>query len=159
MIGQTILSIGNLCAAAPKDDHRIRAWANVGRLRTNMNLHSLASFLDGKTSAELISKEIDSEVENYRKGFAKKGSSLPIYVTGDDFNFSLKPEHIQLLCNSYSKGFFNEWHLSYISNALDLSSSFLPVNERVEEAIFKMADPEVNSLLTPEVIKQICETL
>lgn len=124
-----------------------------------MNLRHLADFFRGKTSAEYILNEIAPEVENFRNGFGKKGSSLPVYVTEDDFNFILEPEHVKLLCNMYLKGSFSEWHIQYISNLIELAASFSSINERVEEAIFQMADPEINFPLTPETVKKICDGL
>lgn len=120
-----------------------------------MNLRHLADFFRGQTSADMILNEINSEVEDYRRGFGKTGSSLPIHATQDDFKFVIGREDVKKLCDLYLKGIFDEWHLQYISNSIELTSSFSVSDERVGDAIFRMADPEVNSPLTVETVREI----
>jgi len=109
-----------------------------------MNLHKLAEYFEGKVGAGELLKCISAEVEEYKRNANKKGSSLPIYADYDDFQFIVDIAHVSKLCQSYISGIFNEWDISYICNLLELSESFEPAEENVEEAIFLMSDPIVN---------------
>lgn len=124
-----------------------------------MNLHSLADFLAGALSPGALAEEVAPEVEEYRLKSQKIGSALPVYADGADFHFLVTPGHIRRLCDAYLRGPLTEAHLSYICNLIELSSSFSTSDEDVEEAIFLLADPEVNGEVTPERVKQISESL
>lgn len=124
-----------------------------------MNLLNLREFfLDNRTAAE-IREEINSEVETFRLRSAKIGSSNPIYVTDDNFHFTVTNENIKRLCNAYLDGEINQWHLIYICNSIELSTSFSIDNEKVEDAVFELSSPEINSPITPSLVKSICNDL
>lgn len=124
-----------------------------------MNLQNLKEFFLNERTIEEVIEEIHSEVECYQIGHAKVGSSIPVYATNDNFHFIIGDKDVKKLCDMYLKGKVNEWYLDYICNLLELSSSFSMGNEEIEEAIFELSSPEINSPITPDLVKRICQDL
>lgn len=124
-----------------------------------MNLRHLVEFLRDSTPVKDFLGEINSEVDDYRTGLSKRGASLPIYVIEDNFTYVVGRDDVKRLCGLYLEGVLSEWHLQYICNAIELSSSLSAEDERVEDVIFRLASPEVNSPLTTEMVSGTCGSL
>jgi hypothetical protein len=124
-----------------------------------MNLRHLAEFLRGGCLPENFLSEINSEVDNYRSGFTKKGSSLPIYVTEDNLHFVLGRNEVKRLCDMYLRGILDEWDIQYICNAIELASSFSLEDEGIKDVIFQLADPESNYPLSAATVRRLCNSL
>lgn len=124
-----------------------------------MNLQHLADFLRGDLAPNSLLNEINAEVREYRTAFRKRGSSRPIYVTEDTLQFLLGPQEIKRLCSLFLQGILDEWQLQYIADAIDLSSSFVIQDEKVRDAVFQLADPEVNLQLNTTNVAALCEGL
>lgn len=121
-----------------------------------MNLRRLVAFIRGDSSAEDFLGEINPEVVNYRDGLRKQGSSVPIYVTEDDFRGVIDRADMKRLCGFYLGGILDEWHLQYICNVIELAPSLAIEDEEVDDAIFRLANPEINFPVTPEMVRGIC---
>src|SRR2546425_12318001 len=117
-----------------------------------MNLHLLADVLQDNAPDQFL-KEIGAEVAAYRDAFRIRGSSRPIHVTGDNFHFTLRREHVRRLCSLFLQGALDQWELQYAANAIDLASSFQFEDQEIEEAIFQLADPEINSPLSVATVE------
>lgn len=124
-----------------------------------MNLLNLQQFFLGKVSVDEIINEIDAEIDSFRVARSKTGSSSPVYVTNENFQFTLKEKDLEKLCKAYLSGKLNEWHLEYLCNLMELSPAFSTANEKVEEAVFELSSPEINSPITPDSVKRICANL
>jgi hypothetical protein len=57
------------------------------------------------------------------------------------------------------EGILDEWQLQYLANSIDLASSFIIQDEKVRDAIFQMADPEVNLPLNTTNVAALCNSL
>jgi hypothetical protein len=124
-----------------------------------MDIRKLAELLSGSTPPQSILSEIQSEVESYRRKSQETGTTLSIHVTGEDFHYTVNRENIKRLLDLYLKGLLDEVQLEYLSNVIDLSPSIIVADEAVEDAIFRLADPEVNSELNRETVRQIQDGL
>jgi hypothetical protein len=124
-----------------------------------MNLHHLADVLRGNVAPNNLLNEIRTEVGEYRAAFRKRGSSRPIFVTEDNLQFVLGREEVKRLCSLFLEGMLDEWQLQYLANAIDLASSFIIQDEKVRDAIFRLADPEVNLPLNTTNVAALCESL
>jgi hypothetical protein len=124
-----------------------------------MNLQKLRDVLRGNESPEILLNEIDREVNDYREAFRKRGSSRPIHATNDNFHFVVGRDEVKKLCSLFLGGTLDQWQLQYLSNAIDLSSSFAIEDDRVRDAIFQLADPEVNLPLNTNNVAALCESL
>ncbi|MEP7147803.1 MAG: hypothetical protein ABI857_02880 [Acidobacteriota bacterium] len=124
-----------------------------------MDLRKLKEFLLDETGTPEIIGGIESEIEVYKNALAKKGASAPVIGTNDDFQYVIKREDVQKLCDLYLAGQLDEWHLNYIANLIELSSSFSMESKRVEEAVFDLSSPEINGDINAERIRIILESL
>ena len=124
-----------------------------------MNLRRLVDFLRDEISVEDFLSEINSEVDDYRGGLHKRGASVPLYVTEDNFSYVVGRNDVKRLCELYMTGALSEWHLQYICNAIELAASLSTADEKVEDAVFQLASPEINFLLTTETVSSICGEL
>lgn len=124
-----------------------------------MNLRRLVDFFRDEISVEDFLSGIDSEVDDYRSGLHKRGASVPIYVTEDNFSYVVGRNDVKRLCELYLRDALSEWHLQYICNAIELAASLSTADEKVEGVVFQLASPEVNFPLTMETVSAICGEL
>jgi len=124
-----------------------------------MYSEKLIEFFSDKISAVSLATAIGSEVESFRLARSKKGSSSPIYVGREDFEYSVTKGDVKNLCESYLNGELNEWHLQYLCNVIELSDAFTLEDDELVDTIFLLSTPEINYPITPTLVRDISKNL
>lgn len=117
-----------------------------------MRSQSLHSFLSCKSSAELLSKEIHDEVREYKTAAEIKGSSMFVNITGyQDIHISVN--ELVRLCDCYLNGALTNWHVHYISEALQMYERVTFHNEAVRDTLDILSEVELSAELTKEEVR------
>jgi hypothetical protein len=98
--------------------------------------------------------ELTTELSEYKRLIGKKGASIPIYVTGDtDFEFGV--HELRALCKYFVDNKLSTEELSYLADAIDISSHIYVAEETIKEYVCEMTDPLINGVFTKERAVQI----
>lgn len=108
-----------------------------------MDVSVLKAYLNEQIDAATISTIVQTEVARFKTRIEEKKSSVPVESAGY-VAFTVKTEHLRRLCKDYLRSAITKWHIVYFCNVMDLSESFVPENTYVEEAIFILAEPDIN---------------
>src|SRR6478609_7444377 len=99
-----------------------------------MKLSKIEMFLNEVIEVTEFKNIIKSEVIEYKKLLKKKGASVPISVIEDiDFNFS--KSNFLFLCELYLNDKLEDYELSYVADALTLSSHIKFQNEELFDSL------------------------
>lgn len=124
-----------------------------------MDLQNLEKFFLDRISVDEIVNEINSEVESFRIARLKKGSSSPVFGRNEKFYFRVRRKDIRKLCDMYLQGKFDEWHLEYLCNLIEMSDAFSFDEDEIEDALFELSSPEINGMINFEKVRDIRKNL
>lgn len=120
-----------------------------------MLLSHINRFFNKNISLEQFKKEVELEIFEYKKGLEKKGSSTPIFLKEDIQSLLVKEEDVTFLCELFILGKLDKWQLNYIAEALLLSERIEFENNKIEDALLALSDPEYYNLINVEFVKDI----
>ncbi len=127
-----------------------------------MIVKNLLSALEGLSDLEQFKLDIHNEIDEYNKLKEKKGSSRPIYLWGYE-NLELKIVHCIKICELYLERKLNDKEIDYIISGLCLINFAYDFSfekgEKLFDIIEKLADSEINGVLTEDKIKGIIKKL
>jgi hypothetical protein len=99
-----------------------------------MKLSYIANFFNEKSDLNRFKPLLEEEVKEYQLKHKKRGSSIEIKLDEDcDFYFSNM--HLINLCQLYINENLSKFEVSYISDALLLSSKVIFQSELVEDVL------------------------
>jgi len=102
----------------------------------------------------LFKNSIGNEVIEYKKQLQKKGSSVSININEDSY-INIDAYNIIFLCQLFLNKEMSEYELSYLTDALLLSSSVYFSNEETKNLFELLTDPEINGEFTTERITKL----
>ena len=112
-----------------------------------MKISSLKKLTKGDITVHKFMSEIKEEINEYSNFKGKKGASIPIQVDTDE-EFIFESNDLKSLCSYFVQGQINSEELSYIADAVELSSNIYIPDDKVKDFVFEMTDPEVNGPFT-----------
>ena len=124
-----------------------------------MKLSDIKTLFEQQTSLNLFKEKIGQEVAEYKNRSCKRGGSNPIYLDEDVQLLQIINDDIKFLSKTFLEGSINEWELNYIAEGLLLSEKVSYENDKIEEALLNMADPEFFILDTKDLMKDILKDL
>lgn len=93
----------------------------------------LVDYFNEKLDAQIFYNHIKDELDNYKNGLEKKGSSIPIRLDGDVDMFKISKSHLEKLNGDYSSNKVDCYFISYIADALLLSENSLFENDDLKD--------------------------
>ncbi len=120
-----------------------------------MKASTLVAVLEGRVPIEVFMREISDEVENFRVGLQKKGSSNPIYVTEDIDGFCIEPAHVRCLSEAFLEGQLDEIDLGYVLTGIELSQCFDISSESLEQVVSHLCELAETPLTRDYVLGQL----
>ena len=120
-----------------------------------MDIILLVDFFNRRLSAVEFSSLIGEEVNKYKEGYKTKGSTIPVYLSGNSEATVFTNDMVLTICDAFLNGTFSQWHVYYICDAILMSDSLLVKSEGLEEIVSSMTDPEINGELTDETVNEI----
>lgn len=119
-----------------------------------MRITEINDFLKSVTPMSLFKNSIANEVIEYKKQLQKKGSSVSIHIIEDSY-INIDAYNIIFLCQLFLNKEMSEYELSYLTDALLLSSSVYFSNEETKNLFELLTDPEINGEFTTERITKL----
>ena len=119
-----------------------------------MKFEMLKTFLDGKLSSKVFAEAIKYEVKDFRRAKSIKGGSAPIVVLGTG-KLSVGRQSLQIVCDAYLDGSFDNWDLSYICDSILLLNQVTFSEDGIEDAFASLTDPEINSEINRGAVEKI----
>lgn len=116
-----------------------------------MKLSIISMLLNNDLNVETFKTIIELEISEYTKLMKKKGASNPIHLI-EDIVFFLKKEHFEILCDLYINGELNEYEISYIADAISLSSNITFEDERILDALNEFSISDVDDILNKRTV-------
>jgi hypothetical protein len=86
---------------------------------------------------------IQAEVASYSELMKKMGASIPL-IFDEDEEITLKSSSITILLQEALSGSLSNVHLAYICDCLTLGQKIDYADEKLQDTIFTIADPEIN---------------
>lgn len=123
-----------------------------------MKKESLNRFFTGDITASHLTSEISNEVQEYSIALKKKGSSSPVYLSGDGLTI-ITSQNVLKLLDAFHTNALKEIELNYIVDALVLSDELLIESEAVEDVLHSLTDPDVNGPITARRVLEIQKLL
>lgn len=108
-----------------------------------MTSNDIISFLSSETNTADFKKVIDTDVENYIILLKKTGSSIQLNFH-DDGEINLDTKKLIRLLNETRTGNLSSAHLAYVCDCLTLADCINYENEKIQDIVFSIADPEIN---------------
>lgn len=122
-----------------------------------MQRESLIDFFAGRKGGAELALEVESEIGEYEALMEKKGSSRPVYLTGEG-QMRIGKEHVLMLCDACEEGDLREIAVCYIADILFMDEGFEPENEDIETVLSYLGDLDVSGDLghgkLPEIGRQ-----
>ena len=119
----------------------------------------LNNYLNETITVDLFKNGIRGEVANYESLLKKIGSTINLYYD-DVENVYLNNRNVSKLLEETISGKLTNIELAYIFDCLTLAENIEFENERVEDLIFGIADPEINGGFKTEMeLKRLLENL
>jgi len=119
-----------------------------------MRITEINDFLKSVKPMSLFKNSIGNEVIEYKKQLQKKGSSVSININEDSY-INIDAYNIIFLCQLFLNKEMSEYELSYLTDALLLSSSVYFSNEETKNLFELLTDPEINGEFTTERITKL----
>ena len=119
-----------------------------------MRITEITDFLKSVMPLSLFKNIIANEVIEYKHQLQKKGSSVSIHII-EDSDINLVAYNIVFLCQLFLNEEMSEYELSYLTDALLLSSRVYFSNEETKDLFELMTDPEINGDFTIERITEL----
>lgn len=98
---------------------------------------------------------IGDRVSEFKKALSKKGASAPIQMETEGEMFIVENDQVRRLCDDYLNENLTEFDVDYLASALELSEDFVFASKVVEEAVFFLANPEINGTLSKDHAQDI----
>ncbi len=76
-------------------------------------------------------------------------------VETDGSDLPITEDHVRHLCEDYLADRLDELEIAYVASALELCPDFRCTSSTVEEAVFRLAGPEINGKITREIVREI----
>jgi hypothetical protein len=108
-----------------------------------MKASELISLINGISTGYNLKPAIQGEVASYAELLKKKGSSIPL-IFDEDAEVIIDNSAIQTLLSETLSGRLSNVDLAYICDCLTLGEKVNFPNEKVQDIIFEIADPEIN---------------
>ena len=112
-----------------------------------MNASDLNRLLRGDFNGEDLKSKIFEEVSTYSQLMNKKGSSIPLNFNEDE-DLTMDNTALQNLLSEALAERLSNYDLAYICDCLSMGERVSYSNERVQEVIFEIADPDINGLVS-----------
>lgn len=123
-----------------------------------MRASDLSNYLKNKTTIDSFLVSIEEEVRIYIKKLDKVGSAI-ILRFDEDEKVTIKISDLKKLLQDVQKTNFKPAHLSYISDCLTMAKNVEYETEKIEDLIWKFADPEINGYKTQAELLKILTAL
>jgi hypothetical protein len=114
----------------------------------------LAQLLSAPENGNRLREAIGSAMPAFLRGLAERGRSAPLVCQEEGRSVVLGREHVCNLCTYFLEGEISVRELEYTASILDLNEDF-QYDEEVGEAIFQLADPDVNGEITVQLVQGI----
>lgn len=124
-----------------------------------MLLSKIKELFSYHTTLRDFKKNIESEIHQYEKNLAKKGSSSPILLTEDIQSINIRSQDVKFICEAFLNSQIDKWELNYLAEGIMLSERSHFENDAVKEAFDSLTDPEFFQLVSARYIKQILDDL
>ena len=114
-----------------------------------MKMEHLAAYLQGAYDLRKLKREIAAEVQTTTQRSRQEGGPVPRRVEevfGE--TYAIGPNEVRCLCIAFIEGELDPGELAYISDALQLSESFIWLQEDLFDMVFEMSDPDINGPFT-----------
>ena len=103
-----------------------------------MDVAHLAEFLEGRREGRVMAADIHEEVEEHFRILTKKGSSSPIWVSGEA-SLVIANVHLQRLIKASEDGVLDARKTSYIADLICMYEGF-ETDEDAEDILNFLAD-------------------
>jgi hypothetical protein len=118
----------------------------------------LCKLLSSSDNCRQLKTSIESGVHAFHRGLSELGRSAPIKIQSIGQTVLITRTHLENLCSWYLKGDIEDIELEYVANLLDLCSDFA-YDKSIADAIFQLADPEINGNISLNNVREILTTL
>lgn len=105
-----------------------------------MYQQELIAYLNNKMEFKEWENYLRDELDFYKKGLKKQGSSIPIRYDGDCQEIIIGKEQIRKLCNDFRNGIIDEYFIGYISDALLLSENSVFESEEIRDTFESLSE-------------------
>jgi hypothetical protein len=126
--------------------------------RNFMKASDLAKYLDNQTPGNLFFNSIRTEVLNYNELMKKTGSSIAL-TFDEDQKTTLGIGHFKKLLQDIQLTQSNPSYLSYICDCLTLGENVEYDDDKIEDLIWTLSDPEINRKSTAAEIQKLLDAL
>jgi hypothetical protein len=115
----------------------------LAALQTNMKASDVNSLIKGISKGADLQKAIHGEVSTYANLMKKKGSRIPL-VFEEDETITLNYSAIERLLKETLSSRLSNVDLAYICDCLTMGEKVKYTDEKVQDVVFEIADPEIN---------------
>ena len=98
-----------------------------------MHQEQLIAYLNNKMEVSNWKLCLQEELDSYKIGLKKLGSSIPIKYDGDTEKIFIGYKEIKKLCDDFRNGIIDEYFISYVADALLLSENSVFESEEVKD--------------------------
>jgi hypothetical protein len=98
-----------------------------------MQQEQLIAYLRNKMDFENWKLCLQEELDFYKIGLKKLGSSIPIRYDGDNEKISIGQKEIKKLCADFRNGIIDEYFIGYVADALLLSENSVFETEEIKD--------------------------
>ena len=98
-----------------------------------MHQNQLISYLSNKMDFQNWKPYLQEELNFYKIGLKKLGSSIPIRYDGDNEKVFIGEIEVKKLCSDFSHGVIDEYFIGYIADALLLSENSVFESEEIKD--------------------------
>lgn len=123
-----------------------------------MKLSLIKQALQKEISVEKFKKAIKPELREYHLKANKKGASIFVR-SEDDCDYYFTSTDLLQLCKFYIDGNLDETDLSFIADALTMSTSVIFEHDELREFLEEITDPEINGEISRERILGIIQSI
>jgi hypothetical protein len=124
-----------------------------------MKSSELNRLINGLSTADYFKQLIQQDVLTYYKLMSQKGSTIPLNFYEDE-ELSLDNNAIKKLLQVVISGKLTNVDLAYVCDCLSLSETIIFSDEKIQDVIYEIADPEINGGFKSNLeLKQIIDRL
>ena len=123
-----------------------------------MRAESLSSFLTGDLESVAFANEINSEVISFDKASVERGTSRPIYLSGE-LDLLIGSAEVKRICDGFLAGSLTSRHVEYICDAIQMAEGARIESEAIHDLVDALTPSSENCQLTCAMVYDIIGAL